>query len=248
MAHPLTVAIHQPNYFPWLGYFYKIYAADVFVFLDDVQYTRRSPTARTDIIKRHGEKFRHCLSVPLLSHGYYENINNLKIHSSKGWQRKHLETIRHTYSSTPHFQEYFPQASTWISDADKFDFLSDYNIYLIKSILEILKINKPAYKSSQLSVKGHKSEYIISLVKHLGGTTYLSGTGARKYQREDDFSRRGIQLVYSDFGDWLEKHPYPQFQGTEFVNGLSIVDALFNAGAEGVMEMFERYDKSERGK
>ena len=243
MVDSLTVSIHQPNYLPWLGYFYKIWASDVFVFLDDVQYARRSPTSRTQISSKQNMGARSYLSIPLHSPQYFDRICELKLNQTQAWRRKHLETMRHIYSGAPFFKRYFLLIEEWVNDSKKFIKLAEFNIYLIAKILDLLGIQTACYSSSTLPVQGLKAGYIIALVKHIGGTTYLSGNGARKYQKEEDFHRAGIQLVYTGFGDSLVKHPYPQFPGTEFINGLSIVDALFNVGPEGVVRMFERYDK-----
>lgn len=241
MAHPLTVAIHQPNYFPWLGYFYKIYASDVFVFLDDVQYSRRSFTARTPIPCPNQRANHYYLSVPLKYPGYTDKINAIYSNQTQAWRRKHLETIRHTYCRASYFNQYYPFVEKWMHESNEFSKLSDLNISLINKILGLLEIEKPIYLSGKLPIQGQKAQYIIELVKYLRGTTYLSGSGAKNYQNPEAFRRAGIQLVYNRFGEWLSKNPYRQFYSQEFHGGYSVLDALFNVGAEGIKVMFVQH-------
>jgi len=84
-------------------------------------------------------------------------------------------------------------------------------------------------KASSLNVGGKSSDLLIDIVKKLNGSVYLSGRGGANYQDEEKFKASGIELIYSDFA-----HPvYPQLWG-EFIEGLSIIDLLFNCGEGGL--------------
>lgn len=238
----MTIAIHQPNYLPWLGFFYKIYAADEFVFLDDVQYSRRSFTSRTLLPIRQNLYTQSYLSVPLRYPQYFDKINNVELNQTQEWRRKHLATIRHTYAHSPFFKLYYSQIEAWVSASISINHLSNFNIYLINQILELIGIDRPRHISSQLPVFGQKADYIIALVKYLGGKTYLSGEGAKNYQSRQDFQQSNINLVYSTFGQWLTEHPYPQYSKIEFYGKYSIIDSLFNIGSEGILEMFSQFN------
>ncbi|MFW9856152.1 MAG: WbqC family protein [Candidatus Thorarchaeota archaeon] len=236
------IAIHQPNYFPWLGYFNKIFCSDVFVFHDNVKFTKRGFTKRT-LIRAPISTEKKYLTVPLEKHSDFSLIKDLKVDNTKNWQSKHLNQIRGTYHKSPYFKEYFSEISDLIQGFCDVELLIDVNVNSIRELMEMLSIKVPTPISSKLPVKGKKSEYNINLVKLFQGTIYLSGTGARKYQAEAEFANAGIELIYQEVFDFIEKNPYYQAQG-KFINGLSVLDALFNIGVDGIIKIFEEYRKS----
>lgn len=218
---PKTVAIHQPNFLPWIGYFYKMANCDVFVILDDAKHSKSSPTNKNKIKTPNGIK---TLSVPLSKKEVA--IKEVTIFNDGQWNKQHWRIIYDSYRKAPYFEEYSPIFEK-IYNA-KWDYLCELNIEIIKIVKQILKIKSQIIISSELQVNlGSKSERNMNICKFLGGDVYLSGTGARKYNDEDAFLKAGIKLEYTDF-----KHPiYPQLWG-DFVPNLSVVDLLFNCGAE----------------
>ena len=232
------VAIHQPNYFPWLGFFYKVYASDVFVFHDNVEHSKRYPTRRTRIRKAADSEESCWLTVPLKKHSDFTSIKDLEIDHSQNWQEKHLRKLKNSYAGTDFFPVVFPKIESWLAESGKLDSLADLNIFLVKKLLEDLGIPWEIYRSSELPVAGYGSIYNVRMVKYLGVTHYLSGKGGGNYQTECEFAKEGIALATSGFGEWLAHNNYPQSQGTKSLSGLSVVDALFNLGVEGVMELF----------
>jgi len=238
----IVVAIHQPNYFPWLGYFYKLFCSDVFIFHDNVKFTKRSLTKRTLIRKAPTSSEKTYLTIPVKKTSDYSLIKDLSVDNNQNWQSKHLNQIKGVYHKSPYFKEYFPQIKELMQSFKNVESLVDVNLNSIKGIMEILSINNAIVLSSKLQVKGVKSEYNLNLIKHFQGTVYLSGTGAREYQAEADFENLGIKLIYQEIFDFLEKNPYYQAQG-KFINGLSILDALFNIGADGIIKILKNYQK-----
>ena len=94
-------------------------------------------------------------------------------------------------------------------------------------------------RSSDLSTELFSTERLVDLTKFVGGRSYLCGGGAGGYQKDDIFQKSGINLLYQNF-----LHPaYPQITSTEFVAGLSIVDALMNLGFEGVRQLLQKNAK-----
>ena len=228
----MRVAILQPSYFPWLGFFEQMHRSDQFIIYDDVQFTRRDWRNRNRIRVLGGSVW---LTVPVIQKNKYDqSLLETKIDNSTSWKRKHLETIRCHYSKTPFFDKHFPWCEK-VFNTD-WNFLLDLSLETIQYLKKELKINTPLLRSSELGESGNKTERLISICKQLGATQYLSGDSARNYISEKDFSDQGIELEYQKY-----QHPeYPQrYEG--FVPFLSTIDLLFNCGDKS-MEFLKKTD------
>lgn len=239
----MMVSIHQPNYMPWLGYFYKIWISDIFVLHDNVEYTKHSFTKRVFIRKSPVSTERHYLSVPLRKHSDFSLIRDLKICNEQNWQQKQINKISYVYHNAPFFNVYFPALKKTILQSTEKTYLTELNHDLILNILDFLNIKTPLIRSSDLPIKGFKAdEYNAEIVAHLGGDLYLSGTGAKKYQFNTTYSERGISLFYNNLGSFLKKTP--PFYPVPFDMGLSILDALFYLGADNILDIFRHYHET----
>ncbi|HEC91837.1 MAG TPA: hypothetical protein ENI51_02415 [Candidatus Atribacteria bacterium] len=222
MDNKVIVGIHQPNFLPWLGYFYKIDRSDVFVLLDNVQYTKNSFINRNRIKTPQGAIW---LTVPV-SFRFGQLINEVKINNKTNWREKHLKTLEMNYKRAVFFEDVFKiiKEIYYLKDWQN---LSDFNIRLISAMLSYIGLDKALIKSSSLDVKGKSTELHIQIIKKVGGNIYLSGFGGKKYQEEKLFKKERIELVYYNFS-----HPtYKQLWG-DFIPNLSIIDLLFNMGPE----------------
>lgn len=213
------IAIHQPNYLPWIGYFHKMLRCDIFVYADDVLLSSTSVTHRNKIKCANGPLL---LSVPLAKKKVL--IKDVLISNKEKWAQKHFQSIQHCYARTrywPLYKDRFKEIY-----AQRWDKLIDLNLALIALIREILEIDTMTILSSQLpNLQGRKSERILDICRKLDGDIYLSGQGAKVYNDEQAFKDHHIQLKYQQF-----KHPvYPQKWGA-FVEKLSIIDLIFNCG------------------
>ena len=221
-----TVAIHQPNYLPWLGYFYKICQSDVFVFLDNVQYTKNNIINRNKIKTPQGAMW---LTVGVLTKGHRgQLISEVEINNGVAWNKVHKKSIFQNYSKAAYFEKYSPFFEH-IYDSD-WGKLADLNEALIKLICKLLGIKDIKFiRASELAVSGTETRLLMNICKEVGADTYLSGFGGKKYMDEKAFEQTGISLRYYDF-----KYPtYNQLWG-EFIPNLSIIDLLFNEGDESV--------------
>jgi hypothetical protein len=219
-----VVAIHQPNYLPWLGYFYKMAYCDMFVVLDDVLHSKSSVTSRCQIKAREGAKL---LSVPLATKEV--RINETAICNDGKWQLKHWHAMENAYRSSIYWNEY----NSYFEHAyrgTRWSTLSQLNVFLIMTIRTILDLNNKIILSSELgAIGGERSNRNLEICRSLAADAYLSGTGARSYNDEEAFRKAGVDLIYSDF-----EHPvYRQLWG-DFVPNLSIVDLLFNEGGSSL--------------
>lgn len=218
-----TIAIHQPNYLPWQGYFHKIAHCDVFVFLDDVPFSKGSLTNRAYYRQKKHATQKAYLTVPLKKHSSGTLIKDLQIDHSQNWQQQQLNQIKNTYFKAAAFDKMYPIVSKWMDASIHFSYLSEWNQFLISQLSDQIGLSPSFICSSTLPINGKASEYIIKIVQHLGGSIYLSGKGAKKYQSDMDYEQAGIQLKYSLFTET----PYHQEQGA-WLNGLSIIDKLMN--------------------
>ncbi len=236
----MTISIHQPNFLPWIGYFYKIWASDIFVLHDHVEYTKHSFTKRVFIRKYPATCEQDYLIVPLRRHSDFALISDLKICHEQNWQQKQINKIYYVYHKAPFFNDYFPVLERSILSSSDLIYLAEFNRQLILDILSFLNIDRKIVLSSELPVRGFQAdEYNAELVAYLGGDLYISGTGAKKYQFNATYADRGISLIYNELGDYLINNP-PQYP-IQFDVSLSILDALFYIGPEGILDIFKAY-------
>jgi hypothetical protein len=220
----MIIAIHQPNFLPWLGYFYKMARADTFVFLDNVAFADGGYTNRVKIKTAQGAQW---LTVPVLKKGLSgQPIVELAASDRVDWRRKTLAALETNYRQCPYYKDYAPRLGEILSGAG--NNLADLNIQLIEYLAAQLGITTPTVRSSQLKIEGDVGDHVnIALCKTLGADTYFSGLGAKAYQKDEDFRKAKVRLVYTGF-----QHPtYPQPFGA-FEAGMSVMDLLFNAGPE----------------
>ncbi|PFN79487.1 hypothetical protein COJ85_30775 [Bacillus sp. AFS076308] len=215
----MIIAIHQPNYLPWCGYFHKMLSCDLFVILDDVPFSKTAITHRNKIKSPDGPRL---LTIPLA----HKNglINEVTISSDSKWAQNHWTTIQRNYARAPFWKEFKDLFLPIYENPD--EKLALFNLRIIEVMRTILEINTPIILSSEIpDSTGHKGEKIINLCKSLHATIYLSGTGAKVYNDEKEFERNQISLVYQKFD-----HPqYTQLWG-DFSPNLSAIDLLFNCG------------------
>lgn len=221
------VAIHQPNFFPWLGYFDKIARADVFVLLDDVQFSKQSWTNRVQVLID-GEP--GWVTAPVRRDGKI-SISEARFDESKPWRKKLLKTVYFSYRRAPHFERVYPRIEGLVQAAE--ERVGPYNEAAVRALCEELGLTGTRLiRSSELGVEATSTGRLVRIVTELGGTAYLSGGGAGGYQEDVAFERAGIELLNQDF-----EHPaYPQASEQPTI-GLSVIDALMSCGFEGTAEL-----------
>ncbi|MCC2606121.1 WbqC family protein [Planctobacterium marinum] len=217
-----VVSIVQSNYLPWKGYFDIIAASDVFVFMDNVQYTNRDWRNRNKIKTSNGMQW---LTVPCGS-----NVSRLICEveiSDKQWQKKHFNSIYHAYSKAPYFGRYVEFLKT-VYFEKSWRNLSDLNQYLTKTIArEFLSIETKLTDSGRFSNNLGSSQRLLEIVKANGGQVYLSGPAAKDYLDVSMFQRAGVEVQWMDYSNYPL---YPQLHG-EFQHQVTILDLLFHCGS-----------------
>ena len=228
------VVVLQPSYLPWIGYFEQMARADQFVFLDDVQFTRRDWRNRNKIRTKEGWAW---LTVPIKQKNRYTQLlKETRIDNSTNWNKKHCETIRLNYSRAPFFEMYYPYFDSVYRKSWKF--LLDLCYETTGCLKVFLNINTPTSKSSDLLVEGEKADLILNICQRLKASHYLTGSLARDYLSEKDFSQKGIDLEYQEY-----KHPKYTQRYSGFVPNLSLIDLLFNAGDKSLDVMMHSITK-----
>ena len=218
-----TVAIHQPNYLPYLGYFEKIRDSDIFVFLDNVTYTKNRLINRNKIKTPDG---RCWLTVPVVNKSILQTcIGDVKISNTVNWRKKHWNSIRYNYGRASSFKKY----KSFFEDIynTEWELLAELNEYLIEEICNFLGITNAFVKASTLDVEGAGTNLLVSICEALEADVYFSGGGAGDYMDCSEFKRKDIDVIIQKF----EAPIYSQLHG-EFILNLSVIDFLLNCEGE----------------
>lgn len=228
-----TLVVEQPNYVPWLGYFDLLDRADVWVWYDDVQYTKRDWRNRNRVA---GDGDPVWLTIPVQAQAHRDKtIAEMEIDHRQLWARKHLATLRHFYGRAPFFEPVFEIVRRHLEEPP--EKLADLTIGLNEDLCEFLGIGAELHRSSRLDgVEGVKADRILSVCRRVEPTVYLSGPAARDYLSPDPFDAAGIELEYISY----RYDGYPRGGQPERTD-LSILDPLFWTGADATRELIRRH-------
>lgn len=216
-------AIHQPNFFPWLGYYDKIRHCDKFVVLDDAQWPRAGAGGWMNRVAINIQGKKNWITAPVERMPGTWKINETRFCDSP-WREKIKKTLKASYGKAPNFRKYRDVVFGLI-DYPSND-LTSYNINGILGVAELLglEVGSKMKLASSLNISSTSTERLIDITRAVGCGAYMSGGGADGYQEPEMFKAAGVKLVYQNF-----IHPvYPQYGGREFIQGLSIVDYIFN--------------------
>lgn len=239
----MQIAIHQPNYFPWLGYFAKMHLADKFLFLDTVQFSKGSYTNRCQVFNaQSGQK--HWLTIPLIRNSSSDkSIRSIQVNESIDWRSEHLRKIEDYYCKARFFTEGLELVTKAITATSESSSLSTINSVIIKSICRSLHLNIEFAidpMASGFEDKSTATDLLVNIVKAAGGDTYISGSGGRKYLDEPLFQKNDIELKYSDFGAWVNNSELLEAI-TTLNNGCSVIDAVMKYGTIETREVLSKY-------
>jgi len=194
------VAIHQPEFFPWLGFFYKLQASDYFVILDVAQYNKQDYQNRNTILC---SEHAGWITVPLLKHNTGILIEDVLICNTIKWQRKMLEKLFQYYHTDVYYKEIVELFEpVW---NEKWEKLVDLNIFIIRQIVSYLQINVDLYLASDLIGNLHDfshltaSEKNLSICRKLNASQYISGIYGKKYLDSESFAVENIDIEYSSY-------------------------------------------------
>jgi len=228
-----TVAIHQPNFFPWLGYFAKIASCDVFIFLDDVQFPKKGGVWSNRVKLLIGGEARWVTAAIDRNYHGTRTVREMCFLPDIPWREKALKSIGLNYRRHPFYFETMELIVPLLLSPEAN--IAEYNIHTITAIVKSIGLDTDKIKrSSALSHEGSSNALLCSLTQLAGGDTYMCGGGADGYQDPLVFEAAGVTLARQDFN-----HPvYDQMGDGVFLRGLSIIDALMNLGLTGVRSLF----------
>ena len=217
-----TVAILQPGYLPWLGFFDQMLKADVFVYLDDVQFDKHGWRNRNRIKTPNGQA--SWLTVPIRHRGKGKPlINEIEIDEQSRWGRKHIETLRQSYAAAPYRKPFLDELAELLSR--EWTQLIELNWAITRLLMTWLNITTPIVWASTMNTNSGGTKRLVQICKQLDATCYLTGDAARAYLDIGLFSSENIDVTWHNY-----KHPqYPQLHGG-FIPYLSVIDLILNCG------------------
>ena len=220
----MRCAIMQPTYLPWYGYFNLIASCDVFVFLDNVQFERRSWQSRNRILLNGRE---HLLSVPTKKVARESLINEIETTNEHGnWREKHISLIRHAYAKAPYGLELLDILEP-VFESSTSDKLVSINCLLIKTLSKALMLETRFIDASLTNCIGKRSSLLYSICRSVNADEYLSPVGSKEYLDVDGvFHDSGVSLLFQSY----KLKEYTQLGTPKFVSHLSVVDLIAQVG------------------
>lgn len=224
----MRIAITQPTYLPWLGYFDLIDQVDTFVVLDTVQFEKQSWQQRNRIKTPAGLLW---VTVPVAFRGRLEQkILEVEIRDVEFW-RKHLRGIEVNYGRAPFFEEYFPQVSAILQTCRPGTHLIDLNLRLLDWFMELLGVRTSVVLASSLAQEGKRTELLANICRKLGASQYVSPLGSAVYLLEEKGSFRdcGVDVVFQNYTHPVYRQLFPPF-----LTHACVLDLLFNEGGRSL--------------
>lgn len=220
----MKVAIHQPNFLPWPGYFHKYDQCDLMVHMDTAQHVRRDFDQRNWIHTPEGHKKRITVHLSGANRSS-QPLNQVSL-AQDNWRRKLHNLVYNSYHRAPFYQ---PHAGALLEIINRdWPSLADLNLALIAYLKDALGIRTPSLLLSAMGTDlGHRNQQLINICHYLDADTYLSGQGARAYLDQKQFHRAGLKVEFQDY----TPVKYPQIH-SPFIPNLSVIDLLFNTGPE----------------
>jgi len=224
----MIVTISQPRFLPWMGYMKRIAASELFIYLDNVQYSPRDWENRNKIKTNVGWVW---LTVPVKAR-YGALIPEVTIDNSQSWQEKQWKTIQTCYSRAPFFKAYAQRFE--IIYQQPWETLTNLNLAITEMLCECLGIKGNFVMASDMNVEGRGSELLLSICEAVKATSYISGPLGREYLDTKAFDEAGIEIIYDDY-----QHPvYKQMYG-DFQPYMAVIDLLFNYGPKSKNILFQ---------
>ncbi|MGD2272371.1 MAG: WbqC family protein [Desulfobacterales bacterium] len=218
----MIVAVNQPYFAPYPGFFYKACLCDYFVILDDVQFPRGTTWITRNRFKN--DQGTLWMTIPVWKKGLgLQRIGSVRICREGRWARKHMESLRHAYANAPFIDKHL-EFLKGIFEADH-EKIIDLNLEIIRYIVECLEINTRIVLQSELDASGTGDRLLIKICRQLGGTHFLAQGATKKFVDENLMRQAGFLVRYFT----PPRLTYPQLWG-DYIANLSTFDLMFNCG------------------
>jgi hypothetical protein len=230
----MKVAIMQPYFFPYLGYFQLLNAVDAFIFYDDVQFIKGGWINRNRYLQNGKPAY---FGLQMIGASANKNINEIGLNTSEIVQSKLLKTLQQNYAKAPYVNDVLALVNGVLGSGT--DNLAEMTARSVMMVCEYLGFNKDFYFSSNLTfgkTASDRTQRLIALIKGLNGKTYLNTPGGKTLYNKADFRKEGIELYFIEG----ELPAYTQ-QSKAFVPGLSIIDVLMYNSKPEVRNMLNAY-------
>jgi len=224
----MIVGMHQPNFFPYLGFFHKMVRCDVFVILDKVQ-MEWGRTQRNRIMARDGTP--QWIRIPVARKYKFRKINEVKIDNETHWGIRLLDQFS-VYKDTAYFEEISDIFDDLLSK--DWEFLHEINYSIIEKLVDMLGINVKMIKMpSTYDRSTTATQKLVDICNDLGADVYLSGVGGKNYIDSTLFQENDIELRYQEYQPVV----YKQCHSKVFQPNLSVIDSIMNVGADAVKKL-----------
>ena len=213
----MIVTIHQPEHLPWTGFFHKMMLADLYVYLDHVQYRKGYFQNRNKIVNKEGKEV--WATIPLKSGSVHESILDKEIVS--GYSKKYISLIESSYKKSKYFDKYFDKFQLIFNSEHRN--LVDLNLDIIDFFRGELRINTPTVRSSDLNITSVRSEMNLDICLKQNADSYISGPSGLDYLDIESFKDRNIEIL-------VHNYKSPIYKSNHFHPSMSTLDLLFNQG------------------
>lgn len=230
----MKIAIHQPHYFPWIGYFDKIAKADKFILLDQVQFEKSSSMVRNRVLSDAGEiKY---ITISADTKNFLEReYRDIAVKDASVWKTRQRNALRSYYRNADFADEILNLLNTfWKND---FLTLCEWTCESIRLICELFDIQTERIYQSRLPYREDikRSDLVLYICQAVQADCYFSGRGGSiKYLDLEKFKASGMDVEFQDFQSPI----YKQCSSEAFVPGISILDMLFNCGIKEAKRLF----------
>jgi hypothetical protein len=219
-------AIHQPDFFPWLGFFDKIKKSDIFVVLDDTQYPKKTASGivyMNRVTFNIGNKAQ-WFTAPIERKSGTWNVNETYFVKTN-WREKLKKTLQTNYAKSKNYLKYREKIFELIDFDD--NHLVTYNLNAIKGLCSVLDIEFEGKYiiASDLEIQTSATQRLVDICEKVEANVYISGSGGKNYLDENLFGEGGIELRYNGFASF----EYTQARSDDFIKGLSVIDYIFEA-------------------
>lgn len=232
--HNVKLAIMQPYFFPYIGYWQLINAVDRFVIYDDVNYISRGWVNRNRILINGAATY---ITIPLEHASEFKKICDTRLQGTQAWRGKLVRMVENTYRRAPYFTEVFPVIETliWYDTSSLSEYLSN-QICTLSTFMgietEVVRTSR-CYDNNELNGQ----ERILDICKREGATTYINPQGGRNLYDPLLFNDAGVELQFITMCP-LE---YRQ-RSAGFVPSLSIIDVLMEVGVRKIQRYLNVFD------
>ena len=253
----MKLAIMQPYFFPYIGYFQAIYAVDKYILYSNLSFIKDGWMNRNRISIKDGTV--SMVTVPLIHKSSNTFIYHIRVDNSRKWNTKLLKTIYLNYKGSPYFEEVYPLLESVLTGS--YDYLYELNASIISSIAHFIGIKTPVEfrnKEKYLELedqllKVEEGDYtdfpyllkttpvkkvarVLALSKNEQADTFVNAIGGQVLYDKGEFAQYGIDLKFLQ----TDHFSYPQFSN-EFTPDLSIIDVLMHNGSVKTLELIKKY-------